>query len=338
MVRTTPGATTARAALALLLTSASALAGSTTASASDARASGTPASGTRAAGTRAADTRAPYPVPYSLVGGFFADPAAGLNPSAAPPGANDWTCKPTAAHPEPVVLLHGLGGNQRLNWSTMAPLLANNGYCVYSLTYGNHGTLPVGGLESMRGSARKVSDLVDKVLRQTGARKVKLVGHSEGSTVAAYYLKKLGGARKADTLVGISPNYRGTELYGLTKLANSLPPGLDDVLEKGCKACKEFSPDSAFTRDLNSGGTAAVPGVRYTNVQGAVEEVVVPNSSGTLRVPNAVNLRVNKGCPSDLSDHVSLVASRRMSQITLNALDPAHPHKLPCAFNPPFLN
>ncbi|WP_436492194.1 esterase/lipase family protein [Actinokineospora sp. HUAS TT18] len=278
-----------------------------------------------------------YPVPYSFVGGFFANPSSGLDPNAAPPGSNIWTCRPSAAHPQPVILLHGLGGNQGLNWSTMAPLLANNGYCVFSLTFGNHWWLPsVGGLESMRTSAAELSALVDKVLRTTGASKVALVGHSEGTTVAAYYLKKLGGAAKADQLVGFSPNYAGTSLYGLTWLAQQLGPILNWVLETACTACKEYYGGSPFITELNAGGSAAVPGVTYTNIQGAVEQIVLPNSSGTL--PGATNIRVSDGCALDLSDHITTVTSRRAGQIMLNALDPANAKPLPCAFNPPFLS
>ncbi|MFC5290741.1 esterase/lipase family protein [Actinokineospora guangxiensis] len=281
--------------------------------------------------------QAELPVPYSLVGGFFANPAAAIDPNKAPPGANRWSCEPDAAHPRPVVLLHGLGANQGLNWSTMSPVLANAGHCVFSLTYGAQWWLPsVGGMRPMKESAATLSRFVDRVLAETGAAEVDLVGHSEGSTVAAYYLKRLGGADKVGTLVGLSPNYAGTSLYGLTFLADNLPPLLSAVLTSVCAARKDFYPGSAFMKDLNAGGSAAVPGVRYVNVQGALEQVVLPNSSGTL--PGAENVRVNTGCAQDLSDHISIVSSRRAAQMMLNALTPAEAKPLPCAFNPPFLS
>ncbi|GAB3952706.1 hypothetical protein GCM10029976_091450 [Kribbella albertanoniae] len=141
-------------------------------------------------GTASASTAAvEHPVTWSFVNGFFADPLGALDPATPPVGSNVWTCKPTAAHPEPVILLHGLGGNQRLNFPALSPLLANNGYCVYSLTYGNQSWLPtVGGLGSMRTSSARVKALVDKVLTSTGAEKVNVVAHSEGTTVASYAL------------------------------------------------------------------------------------------------------------------------------------------------------
>src|SRR5690349_16393997 len=70
----------------------------------------------------------PLPVPYSAAAGIAAELTS---PGSAPPGANDWSCKPSAAHPDPVILVHGFLANMTVNWQTMAPLLANNGYCVF---------------------------------------------------------------------------------------------------------------------------------------------------------------------------------------------------------------
>ena len=78
------------------------------------------------------------------------------------PGANDWDCKPSKQHPRPVVLVHGLMGNKSTNWPTYAPLLANEGYCVFALTYGQQpvpGNEKFGGLGPMqdeRGAAQGV--------------------------------------------------------------------------------------------------------------------------------------------------------------------------------------
>ncbi|MYS72594.1 lipase, partial [Streptomyces sp. SID5926] len=42
-------------------------------------------------------------------------------------GWNDYTCKPSAAHPRPVVLVHGTFGNSVDNWLGLAPYLKNRG-------------------------------------------------------------------------------------------------------------------------------------------------------------------------------------------------------------------
>ncbi|MCX4096743.1 esterase/lipase family protein [Nocardia sp. alder85J] len=139
-----------------------------------------------AAGSATADPPpTPYPVPYHFL--LDAATSALQGAGAAPPGTNDWGCRPTPEHPEPVVLVHGFLANRTDNWQTYGPLLANNGYCVFALTYGNDngGSSAgfVGGLASMESSARTLDAFVDRVLDATGARKVDIVGHSEGATM-----------------------------------------------------------------------------------------------------------------------------------------------------------
>jgi hypothetical protein len=81
-----------------------------------------------------ATASAKYSVPY----GNTALGDAIWNETWAPEsveGANN-NCKPSSAHPYPVVLVHATLADEGSNWVTLAPLLANEGYCVYSFNYG----------------------------------------------------------------------------------------------------------------------------------------------------------------------------------------------------------
>ncbi|YAL82118.1 esterase/lipase family protein [Dermacoccaceae bacterium W4C1] len=286
-----------------------------------------------------AATQPKYKENWSLAGGFFANPLGALNPNASPTGSNIAGCKLTPEHPRPVILVHAMGANQSLNWSSTAPYLANRGFCVYSFTYGANWFLPsVGGLKQMAPNAQELANYITRLKASTGASQVDLVGHSEGTTISAYYIKKLGGAPNVKNLVGLAPNYEGTTLYGLTKLADSLPTPLRAVLDSVCGACGDYYPGSAFNKALASDGTTWDPRVTYTNIQPGLEEVVLPNSSGQMQAPNATNYRTNTGCAKDLSDHVSIASSKRAHGIILDALDPNNTEPLPCEFNPPFLS
>src|ERR1019366_8836035 len=141
-------------------------------------------------------------------------------------GANN-NCKPGSAHPYPVVLVHATFADEGSNWVTLAPLLANNGYCVYAFNYGE--TILSGlfgnidGLGNIEHSAEELSSFVNKVLSKTGATQVDMVGHSQGGMMPNYYIKLLGGASKVHTLIGLSPSNHGTTVSGLTTLIEEFP-------------------------------------------------------------------------------------------------------------------
>ena len=135
----------------------------------------------------------------SLFGAVVPGASASGRADVPPAGANDWKCRTTAAHPNPVVLVHGLGANMRENWQTISPLLASKGYCVFALTYGRDKRTEgwpyqPGGVVPMEQSAKELRSFVERVRHATGARKVDIVGHSEGSLMPNYYVKFLGGA------------------------------------------------------------------------------------------------------------------------------------------------
>ena len=149
-------------------------------------------------------------IPFAITGG--------ANLHEAAPGANDWNCRPSAAHPEPVVLAHGLFGNANTNWQTYSPLLANEGYCVYALTYGTlpNATLPLnlfGGLTTIESSAAELAAFVDRCSpppARQGRHRRSLRGHRR-----ARLLRQVPRRRDEDRQVRLPcPLWHGTDLAG----------------------------------------------------------------------------------------------------------------------------
>ncbi|MFK4226911.1 esterase/lipase family protein [Streptomyces sp. NPDC019890] len=251
--------------------------------------------------------------------------------SAPHSGWNNYSCKPSAAHPRPVVLVHGTLGNSVDNWLALAPYLVNRGYCVFSLDYGQLPGVPLFyGLGPIDKSAEQLDTYVDKVLTATGASKADLVGHSQGGLMPRYYLKFLGGADKVNALVGLGPDNHGTTLSGFAKL---LPyfPGAEDLLNAATPGLADQVAGSAFLTKLNAGGDT-VPGVRYTVIASRYDEVVTPYRTAYLEGPNVRNVLLQDLCAVDLSEHLAIGLFDRIAfHEVANALDPAHATPTNCA-------
>jgi triacylglycerol lipase len=239
---------------------------------------------------------------------------ADLLPATSPPGANDFTCRPSAAHPAPVVLVHGTFESAADNWATVAPQIKAAGYCVFALDYGNRGT---GDIPT---SAGELQRFVDAVLGATGARKVSLVGHSQGGMMPRWYLKFLGGTTVVDDLVGLAPSNHGTT-----------NPGAFVTGATFCPACDQQRAGSSFLQQLNAGDET--PGaVSYTQVETRYDEVVTPFTSAFLAPgPRTANILLQDACPADVVDHQFIPDDRVALRWTLQALgrpgpaDPAQP-------------
>ena len=286
----------------------------------------------RDAATSTAATRAaagPLPVNYDFAAGALAT----FNfPGTPPPGANDFSCQPSAAHPYPVVLVHGTLANMNDNWQAASPILVNHGYCVFAFNYGgSSASSDLQGTGDIAASAQQLAAFVSQVLAATGAAKVDLVGHSQGGMMPRYYINVLGGAATVATFVALAPSNYGTTLDGLTQLGGQLGLILpiNGALSTVCTACVEQEEGSAFLMALNASPTAA--GVTYTVIESWDDVVVTPSTNAFLpAAPNVTNITVNRQCLLDSSDHLEIVADPVAMADMLNALDPAHPVRVPC--------
>ncbi|MCQ9707165.1 alpha/beta fold hydrolase [Streptomyces sp. BSP1] len=256
--------------------------------------------------------------------------AAPTAQAAASSGWNDYSCKPSAAHPRPVVLVHGTFANSVDNWLVLAPYLVNRGYCVFSLDYGQLPGVPfIHGLGPIDKSAEQLRDFVDKVLAATGAPEADLVGHSQGGMMPRHYLKFLGGADKVNALVGIAPDNHGTTLLGLTRLLPHFP-GAEKFLNDKTPALADQIAGSPFLARLNEGGDT-VPGVQYTVIATRYDQVVTPYRSQYLDGPNVRNVLVQDLCPVNISEHVVIGTIDRIAfHEVANALDPANATPTTC--------
>jgi triacylglycerol esterase/lipase EstA (alpha/beta hydrolase family) len=274
-----------------------------------------------AAGT----AQAQLPVIYNGVLGY-----AHLSSTASPPGANNWSCKPSAAHPRPVVLVHGTFIDMSATWQALSPLLVDKGYCVFALNYGSSngsGALGVYATGEIAASAAELSSFVNRVLAATGAGQVDIVGHSQGGMMPRYYMKFDGGAAKVHTLVGLSPSNHGTTVNGLFTLAEHIPGAT--AFFGLCQACEEQAAGSSFIANLNAGGDT-LPGVSYTVIETTYDEVVTPYTSAFLSGPGVTNITLQSQCFLDLGEHLSMPYDHIADADVLTALDPAHPQHPLC--------
>jgi triacylglycerol esterase/lipase EstA (alpha/beta hydrolase family) len=269
------------------------------------------------------------PVNYDFIAGAT---VAALAPQTPPPGANNWSCQPSAAHPYPVVLVHGTFANMDDNWQAASPLLANHGYCVYAFNYGGaSASSPIQGTGDIAASAAQLATFVNTVLAATGASRVDLVGHSQGGMMPRYYLNFLGGGAKVNDFVAFAPSNYGTTLDGITELATLLGVAdqINGPLSSVCAACVQQEQGSAFLGALNAAPT--VPGVRYTVIESVDDEVVMPYRNAFLpAAANVTNITVQNQCVLDGSDHLEIAADPIAMADMLNALDPSHRVRVPC--------
>lgn len=182
----------------------------------------------------------------------------------------------------------------------------------------------------MESSAAQLARFVTRVIAATGATKVDLVGHSQGTLMPDYYVKFLGGSRYVARYISLAPLWHG-EGYGSSMsewwtFGRALGFSNSSQLPV-CRSCEEMVAGSAFLDTLSRGGLA-VKGVSYTNIVTDHDEVVMPYTSGIER--GMTNIVVQSRCPQDLSDHLEIASDPVAAAYVLDALDPAQPVPVRC--------
>ena len=230
------------------------------------------------------------------------------------PGSASAACRPSAAHPYPVILVHGTFVNQAVSWSALRPLLQADGFCVFSLDYGNNATAP------MAQSGDHVAAFARQVLAQTGAAKVSFVGHSQGGSLSRYVARDKGLLAQTDDIVGLAPSSHGTT-----------SPLAGPAATLGCAACGDQVAGSPFMQALNAPPEAPGP-VSYTVISTRYDEVVTPYQSQALTGGTVTNVVLQNRCAGDLTEHVGIIYDPVALQWVRNALrrpGPADPEFVP---------
>jgi triacylglycerol lipase len=285
------------------------------------------------AGPAPADVHVPDPAPsYSYLGGVQAELTG---PGQSPPGANDRSCRPTAAHPNPVVLIHGVS-NDTISWNTLSPLLAHAGYCVFTTTYGSEGLGPIGAITPVPDSAAQIGSFIDRVEAVTGAKKVDLVSHSIGGAVAYYYLSRLGGVSKIGRFIALAAPLHGSTASGLAAVQPLVEStGSGAAATRHCGPC-QLSPGEPLVQalDPNPGATPQIP---FTMIVTRYDEIATPYTTGLLDGPNVHNVVLQDLCPTDFTEHNELPSDPVAIHEILDALAPAHATPPPCTIVLPLL-
>ncbi|KAF9117869.1 hypothetical protein BGW39_001712, partial [Mortierella sp. 14UC] len=166
------------------------------------------------------------------------------------------------------------------------------------------------GISDIRESAKELDAFISKVLSTTSAQKVDLIGHSEGTVVARWYLKFLGCQDQAQppqqsdqqqeiqqeqresrvrSLVSIAPVGTGTSLKGLLVMSKVLGifNDLAGAVQQYCAACVQLLEGSDLLLQLygENGAQGEVEGVRYVNIVTSRDAMVTPFTNGIMAIP-----------------------------------------------------
>lgn len=210
---------------------------------------------------------------------------------------DDWSARPSANKPWPVILIHGTVDTKGV-WQELGTELRADGWCVFAPDYGKRGTA------AMEESAVQLGAYIEAVRTITGAEQVILIGHSQGGLLARYWMRTSGQARYVKHLVSLGAPNHGTTMGGILSplVTNNLtenimhslihrwfgPVGFQQIT--GSEIFAVFNDDGARNTDDDGassthGSGELEDGVDYTCIASRQDTVVQPPETCFLNGP-----------------------------------------------------
>lgn len=230
---------------------------------------------------------------------------------------DDWSARPTAERPWPVVLIHGTCDSKGI-WQVLADMLRAAGWATFAPDYGTRATGP------LQESARQLDAYINAVRTVTGAEQVILVGHSQGGLLARYWMRMHEGAEFVRHVVCISAPNHGTTQGGIAsplfrserqeEVARSLidgwfgPAGMQQVT-------------GSEIIEATNRGSEVEPGVSYTCIATRADAIVVPPNTCFLNGPNVHNVYIQDIERLAIIRHEDMPMDRRVCQFVLEELE-----------------
>ncbi|MCD2192464.1 alpha/beta fold hydrolase [Actinomycetospora endophytica] len=213
-----------------------------------------------------------------------------------PPGERSRLVSDLDGSATPVLLVHGIVDNRSI-FVHLARVLRRRGHgTVQGVNYS-----PMTAFTGdIRAAARDLGEHVERMCAVAGVDRVHVIGHSLGGLIARYYVQRLGGDERVDTLVTLGTPHQGSYI------AHLLPPTV---------VPRQLQPGSDLLTEL----TEPAPGcrTRFLAVWSRMDQLIIPQRNARLEHPDLQVTNVRLG-------HVGHMAM---------TIDPEVVHLVTCALS-----
>lgn len=178
----------------------------------------------------------------------------------------------------PILLVHGIVDNHTI-FSPLERALRRRGFT--DLSSFDYGVLT----SDVRATAQDLAVAVQKLVEESGAEKVHIIGHSLGGLITRYFVQRMGGHEHVHTVVTLGTPHQGTVLAR----AGSVVP-----------LVRQLRPDSDLIAELNE--PAPECDTRFIAFYSDLDQLILPSRNARIEHPD---LRV-RNVPVRGVGHMSL--------------------------------